>query len=204
MKTKKDSQQRIQAIASVLELFRKADALRVDGGVLISDWWVMPVDEIDIKDASVALVTVSYNNGDGEIDDEISLAEIEKMAEARLTKTNDAINKLFYKDQNGESAYVELFRVLPVRAYYEQSVLAKQFAVEAMFCGDLKLADLVSLYDELVAASGSSASLSKTFKKYALDPWQPFEDYSHSSLVEEMTSFARAFDTGVERPRRFY
>lgn len=204
MKTKKDSEQRIQAIASVLELFRKADAIRFDGGVLLHDWLTVKDIQLVIDNPNAVLVEASWSDGDGgEFNEEISLAEIERFATERMNKRTDSINKIHYTNPHGDKSCVELFHLLPVRAYYEQSVLAKQFAVEAMFC-DLNLDDLVSLYDELVAASGSSTSLSKTFEKYDLDPWQQFEDLSHSSLVEEMTSFAREFDSSVERPRKFY
>lgn len=203
MKSKKDSQQRIQAIASVLELFRKADALSVDDGVLLHDWVVIPDHQIDLEYPDAALVETSYDNGDGEITDEISLAEIEKFAEVRNTKPNDVINKIHYKDQNGDDAYVRLFYLLPVRAFNQQSDLAKQFAVEAVFC-DLNLDDLASLYDELVAASGSNKTLGEVIDKYELTPWHSFQELSSSSMIEEMTNFAHSFDAGVERPRKFY
>ena len=173
------------AINSVLELFRRADAIRINNGQLLTGLYVTEFKDIDPDRHNDVLVLASWYD-----------------ATAGLKTVGFTATALeaFSKQQSasflieGQKICVEFLHIVPFSAHHDLSRLAKSYAAESLFV-DLML-DAVSLYDEL-SDTANIDKLEDLLENYELTVWKPFESYSPTLVVHYMIGLAHKFDDAM-------
>lgn len=181
------------AINSVLELFRRADAIRINNGQLLTGLYVTEFKDIDPDRHNDVLVLASWYDATAGLKTvgftATALEAFSKRRDAGLNKQQSASFLI-----EGQKICVEFLHTVPFSAHHDLSRLAKSYAAESLFV-DLML-DAVSLYDEL-SDTANIDKLEDLFENYELTVWKPFESYSPTLVVHYMIGLAHKFDDAM-------